>query len=225
VIVEELPTAELVAMRGAALIAEAAREAVSLRGAFTMALSGGKTPWVMLRHLTEADMPWSQTQIFQVDERIAPDGSLDRNLTLLNAGLASTDPALLAQVHPMPVTADNLDAAAAEYAIELEKYCGTPAVLDLVHLGLGTDGHTASLVPGDPALEVTDCDVTLTGVYQERRRMTLTYPMLNRARKVLWIVTGAEKAERVRQLIAGDPSIPVGRVASENALLIVEKTS
>ncbi|MBV8397430.1 MAG: 6-phosphogluconolactonase [Acetobacteraceae bacterium] len=100
-----------------------------------------------------------------------------------------------------------------------------PAVLDLVHLGLGPDGHTASLVPGDPVLDVTDTDVALSGVYQGRRRMTLTYPIINRARRILWLVTGSEKAGPLVRLRAADPSIPAGRVRQGQALVLADRAA
>ncbi len=220
--VETLSDAAAVAKRGAAVIAAKAREAVSLHGAFSLAVSGGKTPWVMLRELANEKMPWDQTLIFQVDERIAPDGDADRNLTNLTASLLSHVPAMASRIHAMPVTVADSQAAAADYARTLSTHCGSPPVLDLVHLGMGPDGHTASLVPGDTVLDVTDADVALTGEYQNRRRMTLTYPMLNRARSVLWIVAGQEKAERVRQLMNADRAIPAGRVTVKDSLLITD---
>jgi 6-phosphogluconolactonase/glucosamine-6-phosphate isomerase/deaminase len=122
----------------------------------------------------------------------------------------------------MPVEAANLEAAAAEYAVTLRDLAGTPPVLDLVHLGLGPDGHTASLVPGDPVLGVTTADVAVTGAYQGRRRMTLTYPALDRARSVLWLVTGADKTEMLRRLRDGDPTIPAGRVRSDRATVLAD---
>jgi 6-phosphogluconolactonase len=102
---------------------------------------------------------------------------------------------------------------------------GAPPVLDLVHLGLGPDGHTASLAPDDAVLNVTGAAVALTGIYQGRRRMTLTYPALNRARHVLWLVTGSEKTEMLRRLLEGDESIPAGRVSREQAVVLADRAA
>src|SRR5262249_52973328 len=159
-----------------------------------MAVSGGHTPWLMLRALAGEDVPWERVQVVQVDERVAPAGHPDRNLTHIHESLLEHSPLTPEQVHAMPVEGSDLQAAAARYALTLQEIAGSPPVLDLVHLGLGPDGHTASLVPGDPVLDVQGADVALTGVYQGRRRMTLTYPIINRARRILWLVTGGDKA-------------------------------
>lgn len=218
--VEVLPDAIAVATRAARFIAAAARAAVAERGRFTLAVSGGRTPWLMLRVLAAEQVPWRSVHVFQVDERIAPPGHADRNLTHLRESLlshAALDPSRL---HAMPVEEADLPAAAASYAAELQTVAGSPPMIDLVHLGLGPDGHTASLVPGDPVLRVSDADVALTGEYQGRRRMTLTYPSLGRARQLLWVVTGADKTPMLPRLLSGDPSIPAGRVRADRALVL-----
>jgi len=222
--VEVFADADWVAREAAAIVAAEARAAIEARGRFVMAVSGGHTPWLMLRALTNEDVPWNSVHVVQVDERVAPDGDPDRNLThlresLLGQGLSSE------RIHAMPVEAPDLGVAAAQYAVVLQQIAGSPPVLDLVHLGLGPDGHTASLVPGDPVLNVTDVDVATTGVYQGRRRMTLTYPILNRSRRVLWLVTGNDKAEMVSRLCAGDTSIPAGRVDSGRALMVSDRAA
>lgn len=222
---EVLAEAGAVAERGADIIAAAARDAVNTRGRFLLAISGGRTPWIMLRALAGRDLPWRETHIFQVDERIAPAGHADRNLTHLTASLHTDAPGLPVTVHAMPVEAANPEEAAAQYAVLLREHAGSPPVLDLVHLGLGPDGHTASLVPGDSALDVQDRDVAVTGLYQGRRRMTLTYPMLNRAREVLWLVTGADKVKALQQLRAGDRAIPASGVHQERALVLADAAS
>src|SRR5262245_16590343 len=191
--IEVLADADAVAKKAAAVIAAEARDAVAARGRFIMAVSGGHTPWVMLRELAEEDVPWAGVHIFQVDERVAPAGDADRRLTQLRASQLEHAPLPEGQIYAMPVEISDLQNAAAKYAAELEKIAGRPPVLDLVHLGLGPDGHTASLVPGDPVLDVKDRDVAVTGVYQGRNRLTLTYPVINRARLILWLVTGSEK--------------------------------
>jgi len=217
--------AESVAHRAAALIAEEARKAAAGRGRFVMAVSGGRTPWMMMRLLAAQDVPWREIQIVQVDERVAPEGHPDRNLTHLQESLLEHAPLAPNQIHAMPVNAADLNTGAAEYAATLREIAGTPPVLDLVHLGLGPDGHTASLVPGDPVLDVMDADVAATGVYQGRRRMTLTYPVINRARNILWVVTGSEKLEMLARLQNGDQSIPAGRVDQANALVLADRAA
>jgi 6-phosphogluconolactonase len=215
--------AEAVAKEAAAVIAAEARSAVSARGRFVMAVSGGRTPWQMLRALAGEDVPWDGVHVVQVDERIAAAGDPDRNLTHLRESLLEHAPLPPEHIHAMPVEEADLEAAARNYARTLGKIAGTPPVLDLAHLGLGPDGHTASLIPQDPVLNVTDLDVALTGIYQKRRRMTLTYPMLNRSRRILWVVTGSEKAEMLVRLLDGDISIPAGRIGREQALVLTDQ--
>ena len=222
---EVLPDAGAVARRGAALIASDARAAAAARGVFTLAVSGGRTPWAMLAALASEDVPWARVQLFQVDERVAPAGDPDRNWTQLAASLLERVALAPEQLHPMPVEEPELAAAARRYATTLRSVAGSPAVLDLVHLGLGPDGHTASLVPGDPALAVADADVALAGPYQGRRRMTLTYAALDRARRVLWLVTGADKREMLARLLRGDRSIPAGRVRADAAIAIADRAA
>ena len=220
--VEVFKDADSVARAAAATIAADARAAIAARGRFVLAVSGGQTPWIMLRALAEEDLPWAAVHVFQVDERVAPAGDPDRNLTHLQESLLQHAPLRPEQIHAMPVEAADLQVAAAQYGLALREFAGSPPVLDLVHLGLGPDGHTASLVPGDGVLDVADKDVALTGVYQGRRRMTLTYPTINRARRILWVVTGSEKVEMLRRLREGDVSIPAGRVHREQALLLAD---
>ncbi len=220
--IETLPDADSVARAAAAFTAAEARAAVAARGRFVMAVSGGRTPWTMLRALAYEPMPWADVHVVQVDERIAPDGDADRNLTHLREGLLAHSPLAPDHVHAMPVESADLEAACERYALTLLEIAGTPAVLDLAHLGLGPDGHTASLVPGDPVLDVTSEDVALTGIYQGRRRMTLTYPVLNRSRRILWLVTGHEKADMLPRLHDGDRSIPAGRISREQSVVLTD---
>jgi 6-phosphogluconolactonase len=220
--VETLADGDSVARAGAALTAEEGRKAVAERGRFIVAFSGGHTPWRMLRALADEQMPWDRVHVVQVDERVAPAGDPDRNLTHLRESLLAHCPLPPDQVHAMPVEAPDLDAASARYARTLREIAGAPATLDLAHLGLGPDGHTASLVPGDPVLEVTGADVALTGIYQGRRRMTLTYPMLNRSRRLVWLVTGREKAEMLARLCRADRSIPAGRISQHQAVILAD---
>ena len=204
-----------VAARAAAYVAAQAREAVAAHGRFTFAVSGGHTPWAMFAELTKQDMPWADVELFQVDERVAPEGDPDRNLTHLRESIGDAP----ARVHPMPVNDPDLDVAAASYATVL------PQRFDLVHLGLGADGHTASLVPGDPVLDVSDALVAVTQPYQGQRRMTLTYPALTRADQVLWLVTGADKRDPLARLLSGDESIPAGRVLATHSLVLADEAA
>jgi len=220
-----LADANAVAREAAKFIAAEARAAVTARGRFIMAVSGGKTPWQMLRDLAGEEVPWADVHVFQVDERIAPAGDPDRNLTHLRESLLSHAPLRPEQIYAMPVEEKDLAAAARSYADTLRQIAGSPPVLDLAHLGLGPDGHTASLVPNDAVLEVADADVALTGVYQKRRRMTLTYPLLNRSRRILWVATGVEKVEMLVRLRNGDISIPAGRIRRENALVLADRAA
>jgi 6-phosphogluconolactonase len=206
------------ARRAAELIAAAGDEAAAERNYFTLAMSGGRSPWAMLAILGELEaMPWDRTELFQVDERVASPGSPDRNLTHMVLGLSMGHQATL---RPMPVTQRDLDTAARDYEAQL------PDRFDLIHLGLGPDGHTASLVPGDPVLEVTDRRVAMTETaYQGHRRMTLTYPALNTARRIVWLVTGPDKVEALQKLLAGDESIPAGRVRNDNMIVVADEAA
>jgi 6-phosphogluconolactonase len=223
--IEIFPDADAVARKGAEIIAAEARTAVKARGRFIVAVSGGHTPWQMLRALTNEDVPWQSVNVVQVDERVAPEGDPDRNLTHLYESLLEHAPLRREQIYAMPVEAPELESAAKRYAETLKKIAGSPPVLDLVHLGLGPDGHTASLVPGDPVLNVTDSDVALTGVYQGRRRVTLTYPILNRARRILWLVTGKDKVAALAQLRDGDVTIPAGWIQRANAMVLADQAA
>jgi 6-phosphogluconolactonase len=211
---EVLPDAAAVARRGADEVAAAAGAAIAARGRFTFAVSGGHTPWAMFRSLAHEDLAWEAIGVWQVDERIAPDGHPDRNLTSLVQAVHEG-----VELHPMPVTEDDLDAAGERYAATL------PEAFDLVHLGMGDDGHTASLVPGDPVVEVVDRDVGLTLEYRGRRRMTLTYRVLDRSGRVLWLITGEGKAAMLPRLLAGDPTIPAGRVSAEQQHVVADRAA
>ena len=206
------------ARRAAELIAAAGQAAARERGFFSLAMSGGRTPWAMLAILGDAEeMPWGETELFQVDERIDSPGSQDRNLTHMVLGLSMDHQASL---RPMPVTQRDLEAAAREYESQL------PDPIDLVHLGLGPDGHTASLVPGDPVLEVADRRVALTeNAYQGHPRMTLTYPAIDAARQIVWLVTGERKRDALAKLLAADPSIPAGRVQNDQMTVVADEAA
>jgi 6-phosphogluconolactonase len=222
---EFLPDPGAVAMRAAERVARIAREAVTERGRCALAFSGGATPSRAFRALAGEDVPWDRVHLFQVDERVAPSGDPDRNYSRLKEALIDRIAIPSANVHPMPVEEEDLDEGACRYKAILRQIAGTPPVLDLVQLGLGEDGHTASLFPGDAALQVIDADVAVSGLHKGRRRMTLTFPAIDRARCILWLVTGAGKAEALERLRAGDRSIPAGRVRSDRAVLLADRAA
>ena len=199
----------------ASFVAERARRAVAAKGSFTFATSGGRTPWAMFERLASQQIPWEQVVLYQVDERVVALGDDHRNLSKLESSLGTVRPTIVA----MPVDEDDLDAAAERYASLL------PERFDLVHLGIGPDGHTASLVPGDPVLDVQDRLVAVTGLYDGLRRMTLTYPALARADQLLWLVTHAEDRTPLRLLLDGDTSIPAGQVQAENSLIMASRVA
>jgi 6-phosphogluconolactonase len=199
------------ARRVGAIVAAHAREAAEDRGRFSMALS--KAPRAMLEAIVAGEPPWEAVDVFQVDERVAPAGEPARNLTLLLEVLPGD------RVHPMPVEDPDLDEAARRYAEEL------PFPLDLVHLGLGADGHTASLLPGDPVLDVRDQLVAITGKYEGYGRMTLSYSALDAAREIVWLVTGEAKREVLARLLAGDTSMPAGRVLNPQQLVVADEAA
>ena len=223
--IEVFDNEESTARAAARCIAAEAASAIEARGKFVLAVSGGHTPWIMLRALAGEALLWEYIHVVQVDERVAPVGHPDRNLTHLQESLLEHTPIRPEHIHAMPVESLDLEAAALQYASTLCSIAGSMPILDLIHLGLGPDGHTASLVPGDRVLTVTDKDVSATGAYQGRRRMTLTYPIINRARRILWLVTGGEKVSPLTRLRKVDASIPAGRIRQDQALLFADRAA
>ena len=216
---------EDVAKEAAIFIADRIRENIIKKGHFTFAISGGRTPWAMIKELAKEDLPWEKVFLFQVDERIAPNAHPDRNLTQLFKAIEGTKLVLRLNIFPMRVNAEDLDEACEEYESHINRMTEN-GKLDLIHLGIGTDGHTASLVPNDSVLEIKEKGVALTdSEYQGRKRMTLTYPLINHAEKILWVVTGEEKAEMLDRLLHQDPSIPAGRIDQHHAIVFTEESA
>ena len=220
--IEILPDAAAACRRGAEAIAAVAREAIGRRGRCVIAVSGGRTPWQMLEALAREPLPWERVHVVQADERVAPEGHAGRNLTHLREHFLSRVALPAGNVHAMPVEQAPLELAARRYGDTLVRLAGAPVVLDLVQLGLGNDGHAASLVPGDPVLEVGDADVAVTGEYEGRRRMTLTIPAIDRARAILWLVTGEAKASVFSRFCRGDASLPAARIARDRAIVLAD---
>ncbi len=223
--IEVLETPQTLADRAAQVLAEHLRSAIRARGRATMAVSGGRTPEALLAALARHELAWQQVHVCQVDERIAPDAHPERNLGLLQRALFGHRAGPVPQLHAMPVTATDPGTAAARYAGLLVALAGRPPVLDVVQLGLGVDGHTASLVPDDPILDVTDRDVAVTQPYQGRRRLTCTFPLLARARHRVWVVSGTDKAPALSRVHAGDLQLPAARVPRQDARWLVDRAA
>ena len=205
------PDPQGAASEAAAWLARQLRNAVSRRGVATMALSGGSTPAMMLAALAEMPAPWEATTVFQVDERVAPDGDPDRNASLLEP-LRSCG----AVINLMPVTAADLESASRQYAALL------PDRLDVVHLGVGDDGHTASWPPGDPVVHAGGA-VAVSGEYKGRVRMTLTVPTVNAARHRMVLATGTPKATIIERWMLHDHGLPIERVSRTNTLVVLDQ--
>jgi 6-phosphogluconolactonase len=213
------------AQQAATLIVKNIGAAITARGCACLAFSGGRTPWPMMRALAHADVPWRHVHVFQTDERIVPIDDPARTLPQLHDVLLSNVPIPPGHVHPMPVDDGEIHAAARRYESTLARVAGKPPTLDLVHLGLGDDGHTASLISGDPALDVSTADVVLSGSYRGHRRMTLTFPLINRGATILWLVTGQNKSGVLKRLWTGDHEIPAGRVRRDRAVIVTDRAA
>jgi 6-phosphogluconolactonase len=211
------------AERTAVWLADRLWAAVAERGVAHLAVSGGNTPATAFVALAIQPVPWEQVHIWQVDERVAPDGDPDRNATGLREHLLTRVPIEPEHVHLMDVTADDLSDAARRYEQHLRDACG--AVLDIIHLGLGDDGHTASWPPGDPVIGVTDRDVATAGPFHDRVRMTLTVPAVNRGRHLVVLVAGEDKAPVVKRLFDGDTSIPASHLRRTGTTILADEAA
>lgn len=202
------------AERAALWIADRIWSAIGSRGIAHLAVSGGSTPGVMFERLGTLHLPWDQVHIWQVDERVAPDGDPDRNALQL-------EPLRMASVHLAPVTAPDLAGAAARYGAELRASCR--GVLDIVHLGIGDDGHTASWPPG--VVVRSDVDVDVVGPFRGHARLTLTPPVVNAARERMLLAAGASKASVLTALIAGSSELPIGLVARTGLTILADRAA
>ena len=211
-----------VAERAAAeFIARQLAAAVRERGRATLAISGGRSPWGMLDELAAQAVAWESVHLFQVDERIAPPDDEARNWKRFLAGV------LARQVppenrHPMPVEIEAPDAAADAYSRTLAEWTGQPPELDVVHLGIGADGHTASLFSGDSPLEERKRLVAASRRHEGYRRLTLTLPALAGARSIVWFAVGAARRDVLNRLFDGDTSIPASRVRRDRAVCFTD---
>jgi 6-phosphogluconolactonase len=224
-----LANPKAVAQEAAQRFAQWAQDAVAGRGRFRVALAGGGTPGALYQLLASepyrSQIPWPQTDVFWGDERHLPAGDPGRNDTAVLPLLALAGiPAL--NVHPMPYAPGDPDAAARQYEDDLRRQTQphTP-LLDLTILGLGDDGHTASLFPGTPALdEAARLVVANYAAYADRHpeRVTLTFPAINASAVVLFLVTGAGKRAMLRRVLGApeDPLLPAQRVQPRLGRLI-----
>ena len=203
-------------------LTERITEDVTARGRCVIALSGGETPWKTLEELITRQVPWHALQVVQVDERVVAGDDPRRNFTRMYELLCKRGRLDTKHLHPMPVERPDPDLAAREYAKTLATVAGSPPILDIVQLGLGADGHTASLLPGGATLKIADRDVAATEAYSGTRRITLTLPCINRARAHCWLITGTQKAARLRELLAGRTEIPAVKVSRDNAVVFAD---
>lgn len=209
------------AAAAAAHIAGRARDVVAARRRFALGVSGGSSPLPMFDALADSDVPWEFVHLYQVDERLVRADSAQRNFAAIRERLLDRVTIPPRQVHPMPVEQDDAHAAAADYAETLARTLGPGGSLDLVHLGLGADGHTASLLPGDPALEEAAA-VIVSQAYQGARRLSLSAAVLSAAHERVWLVTGADKHDALARLLRGDPAIPAGRLDRRRSIVFTD---
>ncbi|HET6628625.1 MAG TPA: 6-phosphogluconolactonase [Woeseiaceae bacterium] len=216
--------ADELALQAAAWIGEQARTAIAEREIFSLALSGGRGPHGLFEALAREKIDWRRVHLFQVDERAAPLESPERNFRAIVSLLVDRVSIPCEQLYPMPVAGKDLEAGAADYAATLERVLGAGRVLDLVHLGLGEDGHTASLLPGDPACE-SGAPVIVSREHEGFRRLSLNYQLLSGARQRCWFVTGAAKSEVLMRALDGDPGIPAGRIERQGTWFFVDQAA
>jgi 6-phosphogluconolactonase len=216
--VEVVDTPGQLAERAAAWVAERSHAAIADHGGFAIALAGGSTPRVLYQLLAAPPhrerLEWSRWSVYIGDERAAPPDDPESNYRLARETLLDHVPIPAAQVHRMEAERPDLDAAAAAYSRVLEATLPSPQGaprLDGVLLGIGTDGHTASLFPGTPALDVVDAWATRgLATYEPYDRITVTFPLINAAGAVAFLVTGESKRAALAGVVAG--TVPAARV-------------
>jgi 6-phosphogluconolactonase len=214
-----------VASAAATAIAAALDVAVRERGRATLALSGGRSPLEAFKLLAAKPLPWHAIDILQVDERCAPAGHEDRNSVQIGRAFAGLVAAQAERFHwiPLDETTDT-HAAARTYSATLTALAGVPPIIDVVQLGLGPDGHTASLFPGQ-TLELVTRFVGLSPPMLGWPRLTLTLPVLDAARRIIWFVTGSDRGAPLRGLLAGDPAVVGSRVRRGSATVFADRAA
>jgi len=199
-------------------IAAVVRSAVEQGGVANIALSGGNTATSMLAALSRQEVPWARVHVYQVDERVAPDGDANRNATALTAELLDAVPLPSGNIHLLPVTATNLDDAASAFGARLPRF-------DVVHLGMGNDGHTASWPPGDPVIEVRHQPIAVVGPFNGHLRMTVTPAVTSPSHLIVFLIVGVSKREPLAAMLAGDPAIPASHVPRERTVVHVDRAA